>query len=554
LTRSAPFTQLRTLIPTIVLLCGALAAWAWFDNEANRGITYEFPEERVPQPIPHTDVSQLGVNAYNLQFEPDQVIVTRTLEAVRALGARYVRMQMPWEDVEIHGKGDFEDRRNPDHVQSAWDKYDFIMAEMQRLELEPIVRIDRPPRWARAQSDATEPFQNGLRENGNSTGPPDSYQDYADFVAAVAARYRGTLRYIQIWNEPNLAYEWNWVLPEPERFAELLRISAEAARRANPEVVILFPSLSPTDGLEPRIAPLSELDYLDRVYRAGGGSFFDIMSAQAYGLGQPPDEHRYVRPRALWNRPIDTRIDVSRVVLLREVMVRNGDAQKAVWISEFGYVSAPPDLPHSWGVSVSEEQRAAYLVGQLERARREWPWVGVMNVWFLRWGGAPPDPRDPTAYFAILGQDFTPTPAYAALSAYAAHGAVAGPGAHQWSHPAIQQTGPETWQIRFAGQSLELVNVTGPFEYTLDGSAPVPLTPLMERTIRPLVSELADGEHLVTIHSPNGPPSGIIVERTRPYGWFWAGAPIVLLAALAAVCARAFGARAKNWPPELQNR
>jgi len=69
------------------------------------------------------------------------------------------------------------------------------------------------------------------------------------------------------------------------------------------------------------------------------------MSAQAYGLGQPPDEHRYIRPRLLPDRPIDTRIDVSRVVLLREVMERHGDGGKAIWISEFGYNSAPESIP-----------------------------------------------------------------------------------------------------------------------------------------------------------------------------------------------------------------
>jgi hypothetical protein len=70
---------------------------------------------------------------------------------------------------------------------------------------------------------------------------------------------------------------------------------------------------------------------------------------------------------------------------------------------------------------VSEEQKGAYLVGQLERARREWPWVGVMNVWFLRYGGyREPDPADPTPYFAVVTRDYAPLPAYDALKEYAA--------------------------------------------------------------------------------------------------------------------------------------
>jgi hypothetical protein len=512
------------------ILLAALAAFAWVDNAVNRGVTYD----PAPPPIAWADVPQLGVNAYNIQFEPDPANVTRTLEMASAMGAHFVRMQLPWDDVEIHAKGDFEDRRNPGQPRNAWEKYDFIFAEMKRLGLEPIVRIDRAPAWARPVANASERFQAGLRENGNSTGPPDNYQDYADFVAAVASRYRGTVRFIQIWNEPNLAYEWNWVLPEPERFAELLKLAAGAARAANPDVVIVFPSLSPTDGLEPRIAPMSELDYLDRVYRAGAAASCIIMSAQAYGLGQPPDEHRYVRLRPLLTRPLDTRIDVSRVVLIREVMERNNDARKAIWISEFGYVSAPPDLPHAWGNSVSEEQKGAYLVGQLERARREWPWVGAMNVWMLRWGGDAPDPRNPTAYFAIVGHDYTPTPAYEALRAYTQQGAVAGPGAHTWAHPAVRDLGNGRYEVAYTGQSLELV-LAAPARIAVDGQAPQSFNHQVEGGAVTVAAGQADGRHTALVES-NSPPRQFLVGRQQPLPLLWLLAPIVLVALLAWAC------------------
>jgi hypothetical protein len=540
--------RLRLLLPLLLLLCATLAALSWFDNEANRGITYE-PGR---QPIAWADVPQLGVNAFNIQFEPDPANVTRTLEMARTMGARYVRMQMPWDDVEIHAKGDFEDRRNPGNIRSSWEKYDFIFAEMRRLGLEPIVRIDRAPTWARPNDAADERFLAGLAENPDSTGPPENYADYADFVATVAARYRGTVRFIQIWNEPNLSYEWNWRLPEPERFAELLRLAATAARAANPDVVILFPSLSPTDGKEPRKAPLSELEFLDRVYRAGAAPYFDIMSAQAYGLGQPPDENRYVRlrwrpsaPFSELDRPIDSRIDVSRVALLREVMELHGDGGKAVWISEFGYNSAPASVPEparsNWGPPVSEEQKGEYLVGQLERARREWPWVGVMNVWLLRWGGEAPDPLNPTPYFAIVAHDFTPLPAYTALQRYAEQGAVAGAGAHAWFHPAVTPA-PGGWQIRFTGTSLALADLRAPLTIAIDGGPPRSINPLVGGGVLEITNGLADSEHTAIIQSDGEPPQAFLVGRARPLALLWPALAAALIVALVVSCA--LGARA----------
>jgi hypothetical protein len=533
--RKPIYRRVSVLLPIAVLLLAALAGFALADNAYNRGITYSPPLI----PIAWADVPQLGVNAYNIQFEPNRDNVTRTLEMARELGAHYVRMQLPWEDVEIHAKGDFEDRRNaPAH--SAWEKYDFIFGEMRRLGLEPIVRIDRPPDWARARAKETPEFKARLAINSNAIGPPDNYADYADFVGAVTARYREQVRFIQIWNEPNLTDEWNGQTPSPAQFVELLKAGYTRAKTVNPAVVVLFPSLAPTDGLD-LTAPLTDLEFLDQVYALGGGQYFDIMSAQAYGLGQPPDEHRYIRLRRpgdwSWRQPIDTRIDVSRLVLVREVMERHGDAAKAIWISEFGYVTDSPFVPlakrSTWGVPVSEQQKAEYLVGQLERARREWPWVGVMNVWFLRWGGEAPNPADPTPNFALIDRDFRPLPAYDTIKAYAAQGAIAGVGAHSWEHPAVGPgRAPNRWSLRFEGSSLALVGMPGPMEIALDGKAPLQVNPDVEGGPVTIASGLSDSVHTVVLSGTNGPPRLFVVARAQPLPWLWTIVPALLLAAL----------------------
>lgn len=524
-----------------LLLLALLAATVWFDNGVNRGVSYR----PAPRPLPWSGGQPLGVNAYNIQFEADPAKVTRTLELARGLGARYVRLQMPWDDVEIHAKGDFEDRRNPQHIRSAWEKYDFIMGQAQRMGLEPIVRIDRAPDWARPRALASELWRAGVARNPNSTGPPDRYADYADFVGAAAARYRGTVRFFQIWNEPNLAYEWSWQPPDPAGFVALLRAASQAIKRANPAAVVLFPSLAPTDGLDAS-APLTDLEYLDRVYRAGGRDAFDILSAQAYGLGQPPDEHRYIRLRRpadwSWRQPVDTRIDVSRLPLLREVMERNGDADKPVWISEFGYNSAPAGMPgrETWGAPVSEAQKGAYLVGQLERARREWPWVGVMCVWFLRWGGEAPNPSDPTPYFALVDPDFRPLPAYTALQQYLAGRPPAGVGAHTWEHPAVERRA-DGWSLRFEGSGLALGG-SGSATVALDGGAP--LTVALGGAPVSVAEGLPDTLHTALIQAPAAPDL-FVVSRTPPLAWLWTLAPALLIAALVllgALTARALAA------------
>jgi hypothetical protein len=184
------YRRVSVLLPVAMLLLTALAGFALADNAYNRGITY------TPSlaPIAWADVPQLGVNAYNIQFEPDRANITRTLVMARDLGAHYVRMQLPWEDVEIHAKGDFEDRRIAQAPHSAWDKYDFIFGEMRRLGVQPIVRVDRPPDWARAQARETPEFKARLAINGSATGPPDDYADRRAIASRSTSFRSGTSR------------------------------------------------------------------------------------------------------------------------------------------------------------------------------------------------------------------------------------------------------------------------------------------------------------------------------------------------------------------------
>ena len=72
------------------------------------------------------------------------------------------------------------------------------------------------------------------------------------------------------------------------------------------------------------------------------------MSTMLYGLGQPPDDRRTDFKRLSFSRP----------VLLHEVMERNGDAHKPIWISEYAWLSFPANLQQQ--LNLSPEAWAAF--------------------------------------------------------------------------------------------------------------------------------------------------------------------------------------------------
>jgi polysaccharide biosynthesis protein PslG len=341
----------------------------------------------------HRVANPLGVNTF-LEREVDPANRRRQLEMARDAGFHFIRQQFSWHELEEAGKGVYVD---PKFGRSTWAKFDEIVSLTEELGLELIVRLDTSPEWARVG-------------NLHPQTPPDNLVDYGDYVEAVVSRYRGRVRYYQIWNEPNLAVDWgNRPLEQPidpAAATRLLREGFTRAKRADPAALILAPALSPT--IEESPAAMNELKFLQAMYDAGARDYFDIGSVQAYGLYGGPDDRR-LGPRD---------VTFSRPILVREVMVRNGDAEKPIWVSEMGW-NVPPagaQPPFTFG-EVTPEQQARYTVRALQRAREEWPWLGVMNIWYLK----PTDNRESQeliAGFRLLDVDFTPRPVYTEIKEY----------------------------------------------------------------------------------------------------------------------------------------
>ena len=347
----------------------------------------------APEIIPnHVNVSPFGVNIF-LEQEAEIEKRAVSLQLAGRAGFRFIRQEFVWEDIEIHGKGDFEDRRN-EPPRSAWEKYDNIVDLAESFDIEIIARLSNPPAWSRELPvEVTGTF-----------APPDNYEDFGDFAATVAERYNGRIRYYQLWNEPNGNEEWGQHQPvSPEQYTELLCTAYRRIKAVNPGAVVLAGALTPTVAIND--ANMNDLIFLERMYAAGAGDCFDVMSAQGYGL---------------WSGALDRRLKPNVInyphnLYLRDVMVRHGDADKPIWISEMGWNVVPEGMDDRFG-RVTLEQQARFAVEAYERAQAEWPWVGVVNYWFLK--RKDDSEQDQSFYyFRLMDSDFAPQPVYDALVA-----------------------------------------------------------------------------------------------------------------------------------------
>jgi hypothetical protein len=409
--------RIQTIVVSIAMVAG-VAGGLWLARDAIAAALFNLTgEEQITaqlrglveyatqfvRPIPNTApdtvaadaaLSLYGVNTF-LQQEVEPAKRERQVRMAYDAGFRWMRQQFPWYDIEIHGKGDFSDCRQGDCI-DAWSKYDHIVDLAAQYGMQLIARLDAPPAWAQ---ETRGPF-----------APPRDIDDFADFAEAVVTRYRGRVHYYQIWNEPNNYPEWGEQPVNPEAFTDLLCRTYERIKQIDPDAQVLAPALTPTISLNPGPGPgagLNDFIFLQRMYDAGAGACFDIMSAQGYGLFSGPTDRR-LRPRV---------VNFGRPQYIRDIMVANGDARKSIWISEMNWNAVPDEAPDKRFGQTTLEQQARYLTLAFERIQNEWPWIGVANVWYLK--DADDRERDQAKYyFRLLDPDFTPLPVYEAMQAY----------------------------------------------------------------------------------------------------------------------------------------
>ncbi len=209
---------------------------------------------------------------------------------------------------------------------------------------------------------------------GGIGNPPRSPGDLEAFRAMTEAlarhcrekwRPKGlkTIAY-EIWNEPNLKFEWGGN-PNPAEYVALLKAGYQGIKAGDPEALVISGAVSSGGNYD-------DLAFIQAMYDAGAKPYFDALGSHPYGGSYSPDT-----PPQRTNKPVYFR----RAEQQYQIMVNNGDGDKQVWATEFSWIVHRPgscgEDEHSWA-EVSEEQQALYLVEAYHYAAANWPWMGPM--------------------------------------------------------------------------------------------------------------------------------------------------------------------------------
>ncbi|GEM_PF-237016 len=333
------------------------------------------PTKAPSYPVPTINTAPVTMSSpdYGMQvflFWKEE-IADRDLKLVQEADFRWVKQEFAWREIEGASKGAFD-----------WSRTDRIMNQIDAHGLKVIVRLGVQPKWA-APSIFPE------------VGPPDNMQDFADFITAVATRYKGRIDAYQIWNEPNLSREWGNRPTNAAEYTAMLKVAYQAVKAVDPFPIVISAGMAPTTRNDDVARP--DTYYIQEMYKAGAKPYFDALGAHGPGFKAAPetDPAEIAKTPGLANPgdfeaknnvPEELRrvYGFRHVEDVRKIMVDNGDAGKKVVLLEFGWTVDPrPNSPYKWH-AVSQDEQAAYFGRAYQYAKANWqPWIGIMSLIYV---------------------------------------------------------------------------------------------------------------------------------------------------------------------------
>jgi hypothetical protein len=329
-----------------------------------------------------------GVQLHSLWYDVSYANMDRELDLAAAAGSTVVRIDVVWGSLETTGKGQLEGTYEA--------RLAHFMKEAAARGMKVVATLWSTPCWA---STAPESLKQGCTgawwDRGVGAYPPKDPADYAAIAHWLTATYGDDLAALEIWNEPNNALPGNaWQARDKvASYAALVRAAYPAAKRGDPRVPVIIGALS-----------FADKPFLEALYAAGLGAYEDGISVHPYNEWRDPADP--------WQPEWRKYTFTSGLQWVHDAMVAHGDSSK-IWVTEFGWTIGTGDR---W--TVTPEQQAAYVAGAFD-ILAGLDYVAEADVYNLVATSA--DPASFEGGFGLLNADYSPRPAYAALTA-ALHG------------------------------------------------------------------------------------------------------------------------------------
>lgn len=297
-------------------------------------------------------------HSWNNYKYPDDASLEKAVVLMKEAGVGFVRMDFLWGEIEPQ-EGIFE-----------FEKYDRIVELLIKHNINILGLLNYSADWASS--------------SGQWNYPPKDNQLFVDYAVRVAKRYKGKIKYWEVWNEPDSSTYWA-TQDRLKSYCGLLIDTYIAIKQIGPEIKVL------NGGFANGIMSVNQL------YDNGVKDYFDILNI-----------HIFVSPL----NPNAVEILKAHTRAAYKIMQRKGDADKKIWVTEIGCPGVKRGIKTAnWWLqrNPSEAQQAKWVEKVYENLLRN-PAVEKVFWAFFRdcnnhWGTG-------VDYFGLVRWDYSKKPAF----------------------------------------------------------------------------------------------------------------------------------------------
>lgn len=335
-------------------------------------------------PIDHDWVkfSRSNVNPYFFGVNGFKLNWSQLASMASEMGVQTIRLNTQWNEIET-SKRVFD-----------WSKLDAMLEQSASYGVKPYFLVLFTPQWAQ------NPYI-------GRTAPPNDLQDYANFVAALVNHVNSTFpnktaKVVEVWNEINETTFWTG---NDQQYLNMLKLTYNSVKAADPSWRVMAETFS---GMQ-----IPEFNYMYAFTDTNGDSllkkYSDLLAIHPYSKTSSPDDS--MNPAMGWNnfslladntqRIKDNKLpgsswgwccfeiiaesDPSPSILRnwRQVMIKNGDGNKKVWLTEMGWHRTMFDGSNSQWPYSPDANRVAELITRLIEKSSEYDFVENVTVFDL---------------------------------------------------------------------------------------------------------------------------------------------------------------------------
>lgn len=192
-----------------------------------------------------------GGSLFHITTEEHKTIGERRLALHRLCGAVYGRNDLWWHEIEKEkGKFDFE-------------KSDSAVALFQKHDINLLGILCYASKWSvdfKAPSTDSE------------------LDEYINYVKTIVSRYKGKIKYWEVWNEPNLDEFWK-PKPNADDYSKMLKRAYTEIKKIDPEIKVI--------GM---VTSLCDVEFVGKCLKNGCGAYMDVISVHPYQDPSPPTD------------------------------------------------------------------------------------------------------------------------------------------------------------------------------------------------------------------------------------------------------------------------